>query len=430
MYTCGLNQRNLAMQRRRAAPVSMTCTTASPGQPVVQSIDVARVRRDTPGCEQVVHFNNAGASLTPAPALEAAMAHLRLETRIGGYEAAEEAQARHAAVYRSIAALLNASPEEIALSDSATRAWRLAFQSLPIPPGGKILTTRASYASNFIAFLHRARKDGLEIDIAPCNEAGDLDLEAFERRIDERVALIALTHIPTNGAAVYPAEAVGQIARKQGVPYLLDACQSAGQRPLDVTRIGCDMLSATGRKFLRGPRGTGFLYVRRAFLNRLEPPMPDLHSATWTAPDEYRPANDMRAFEMWESSMAMQLGLGAAVDYALDIGLDAIRSRVQALAARLRERLRALPGVCVRDTGTEQCGIVTFDMARAAAEEAKARLREQSMHVTVSLPSHTLLDAMERRLPPMVRASVHYYNTASEIDRFCEAISRISSRDA
>ncbi len=421
--------RILGMQRRRTVPVSMTCTNASPEQHI-ERIDVARVRRDTPGCEKVVHFNNAGASLMPTPVLEASLAHLQLEARIGGYEAAEEAQARHAAVYRSIAALLNASPEEIALSDSATRAWRLAFESLPIPRGGKILTTRAAYASNFIAFLHRARKDGLEIDVAPCNEAGDLDLDAFERRIDKGAALIALTHIPTNGGAVYPAEAVGRIARKHGVPYLLDACQSAGQWPLDVTRIGCDMLSATGRKFLRAPRGTGFLYVRRAFRERLEPPIPDLHSATWTAPDEYRPCNDMRAFEMWESSMAMQLGLGAAVDYALDVGLDAIRDRIQTLADLLRNRLRALPGVCVRDTGTDQCGVVTFDVARIAAQEIKARLREQSMHVTASLPSHTLLDAMERHLPDMVRASVHYYNTASEIDRFCDAISDISSRDA
>ena len=417
------------MQRRRTLPVSMTCTTASPA-PHSQRIDIDRVRRDTPGCEHVVHFNNAGAALAPTPALEASMAHLQLEARIGGYEAAEEAHARHAAVYRNIAALLHASPEEIALSDSATRAWRLAFEGLPIPRGAKILTTRASYASNFIAFLHRARKDGLEIDVAPCNEAGDLDLHAFEQRIDERVALIALTHIPTNGGAVYPAEAVGQIARKHGVPYLLDACQSAGQWPLDVTQIGCDMLSATGRKFLRGPRGTGFLYVRRAFRDRLAPPVPDLHSAAWTAPDEYRPSNDMRAFEMWESSMAMQLGLGAAVEYALDIGLDAIRTRIQTLADLLRNRLRALAGVCVRDTGTEQCGIVTFDAAHISAQEIKARLRKQAMHVTVSLPSHTLLDAMERHLPEMVRASVHYYNTESEIDRFCNAISSITSSNA
>ena len=411
----------------------MTRATVSPGQDVareIEPIEIARVRRDTPGCEQVVHFNNAGASLMPKPALDALMAHLRLESRIGGYEAAEEAQAQREAAYRSIAALLNASPEEIALSDSATRAWRLAFQSLPIPRGAKILTTRASYASNFIAFLHRARRDGLEIDVAPCNDAGDLDLDAFERRIDGRVALVALTHIPTNGGAVYPAEAVGAIARNHGVPYLLDACQSAGQRPLDVTRIGCDMLSATGRKFLRGPRGTGFLYIRRGFRERLEPPMPDLHSADWTAPDDYVPCDDMRAFEMWESSLALQLGLGAAVEYALDIGLDAIRNRVRDLADLLRERLRSLPGVRVRDTGTEQCGIVTFDATRATAAEIKARLRERSMHVTVSLPSHTLLDAMERSLPEMARASVHYYNTESEIDRFCEALSDILSNGA
>ncbi len=407
----------------------MNCATPSP-VPAVRLIDIARIRQDTPACEQVVHFNNAGASLMPNPVLDACIGHLRLEARIGGYEAAEEAQARHEAIYRSIATLLHASPEEIALADSATRAWHLAFQGLQMPRGAKILTTRTSYASNFIAFLHRARKDGLEIDVAPCDDAGDLDLDAFERRIDDRVALIALTHIPTNGGIVNPAEAVGKIARKYGVPYLLDACQSAGQLPLDVTRIGCDMLSSTGRKFLRAPRGTGFLYVRRAFLDRLEPPMPDLHSATWTTPDEYRPHEGMRAFEMWESNLAMKLGLGAAVDYALDLGLDAIRGRIRDLADLLRRRLHALNGIRVRDTGTEQGGIVTFDIANVAASIVKSRLREQSMHITVSLPSHTLLDAMERNLPEMVRASVHYYNTEEEIDRFCEAIHAISSEGA
>ncbi len=407
----------------------MNCAAPSP-VPEVKLIDVARTRRDTPACEKVVHFNNAGASLMPNLVLDTCIEHLWLEARIGGYEAAEEAQARHEAIYRSIATLLHASPEEIALADSATRAWHLAFQGLQTPRGAKILTTRTSYASNFIAFLHRARKDGLEIDVAPCDDAGDLDLDAFEQRIDGRVALIALTHIPTNGGIINPAEAVGKIARKYGVPYLLDACQSAGQLPLDVTRIGCDMLSSTGRKFLRAPRGTGFLYVRRAFLDRLEPPMPDLHSATWTTPDDYRPHEGMRAFEMWESNLAMKLGLGAAVDYALDLGLDAIRGRIRDLADLLRRRLHALNGIRVRDTGTEQGGIVTFDIANVAASIVKSRLREQSMHITVSLPSHTLLDAMERNLPKMVRASVHYYNTEEEIDRFCEAVHAISSKDA
>ena len=419
----------LAIQRRHTSAVSMNCAAPSP-VPEVKLIDVARTRRDTPACEKVVHFNNAGASLMPNPVLDTCIEHLWLEARIGGYEAAEEAQARHEAIYRSIATLLHASPEEIALADSATRAWHLAFQGLQTPRGAKILTTRTSYASNFIAFLHRARKDGLEIDVAPCDDAGDLDLDAFEQRIDGRVALIALTHIPTNGGIINPAEAVGKIARKYGVPYLLDACQSAGQLPLDVTRIGCDMLSSTGRKFLRAPRGTGFLYVRRAFLDRLEPPMPDLHSATWTTPDDYRPHEGMRAFEMWESNLAMKLGLGAAVDYALDLGLDAIRGRIRDLADLLRRRLHALNGIRVRDTGTEQGGIVTFDIANVAASIVKSRLREQSMHITVSLPSHTLLDAMERNLPKMVRASVHYYNTEEEIDRFCEAVHAISSKDA
>ncbi|MHB1858050.1 MAG: aminotransferase class V-fold PLP-dependent enzyme, partial [Acidobacteriaceae bacterium] len=235
---------------------------------VIVAIDVASVRADMPGCENVLHLNNAGASLPPRAVVERVKAHLDLEAAMGGYEAADSAAEESERVYRSIAGMLGCAAEEIALVESATRAWDAAFYALAerFEPGDKILTAANEYVSNYLAFLQVARKRGVEIVVVPSEEGGEISLTALEAAIDQhgqRVKLIALTHVPSNGGLVQPAAAVGHIARANRVPFLLDACQSAGQMPLDVEELGCDMLSATGRKYLRGPRGTGFLYVRR-----------------------------------------------------------------------------------------------------------------------------------------------------------------------
>ena len=382
------------------------------------TFDISRARAETPGCAHVLHLNNAGAALMPAPVLQAVRDYWSLEERIGGYEAAEHEASRLAGVYTSVGRLLNCAPHEVALTDSATRAWASAFYAFDFQPGDRILTARAEYASNFIAYLQAARRTGVEVVPIPSDSEGQLDVAALEAAIDPRVRLIAITHVPTNGGLVNPAAAVGRLARAAGVPFLLDACQSAGQLPLDVEKLGCDMLSATGRKYLRGPRGTGFLYVREALSQRLEPPMLDLHAATWTGPNAYTVREDARRFEMWEANYADRVGLGAAVDYALSWGLPAIESRVKALAAGLRAQLSELPGVTVHDLGPERCGIVTFSSTAREAATLKVGLSAQAINVTVASPSGALLDAQARGLPNMVRASVHYYNDLPELERF------------
>jgi selenocysteine lyase/cysteine desulfurase len=366
-------------------------------------IDVARARSETPGCAEVIHFNNAGAALMPDCVLAAVKDHLELEARIGGYEAAEDAGEALDAMYGVLARLINAEADEIAFIENATRAWDMAFYALArdFSPGDRILTAEAEYASNVIAYLQVA---------------------ALADMIDARVKLIAVTHVPTNGGLVNPAAAIGRVARGAGVPYLLDACQSVGQMPIDVEAIGCDMLSATGRKFLRGPRGTGFLYVRRGLLERLEPPLLDMRAAVWTAPGEYRIREDARRFENWESFVAGRLGLAVAADYALQWGVEAIYGRIQALADDLRARLAVLPGVTLHDLGAERCGIVTFSVAGTEARKIVRRMRGHSINVNVSEPLGTRFDAEKRGLPNMVRASVHYYNSEAEIERFLEVM--------
>ena len=383
------------------------------------TIDVARARRLTPGCELVLHLNNAGAALMPEPVLDVMHEQLDREATMGGYEAAAAVEGLLDGTYASIARLLGAQQSEIAFAESATRAWDMAFHAVPLGSGDRILTTSAEYSSNAMSMGLVVERTGAEVVLLPDDEQGVVDLAALDAELDRGgVALVAVTHVPTSNGSVTPVEEIGRRCREAGVLFLLDACQSVGQRRVDVDEIGCDLLAATGRKFLRGPRGTGFLYVRSDVVDRLHPPFLDLRAATWTGPFTYEFHPDARRFEQWERSVAGHLGLGAAVDHLLGWGIDAIQERVTALAAHLRAALEGIPGAKVRDRGPVRSGIVTFTLDGHPAEEIADHLSKAQVNVWVSPGEESHLDLLPRGLTTgVVRASVHYYNTVDELDR-------------
>jgi selenocysteine lyase/cysteine desulfurase len=394
--------------------------------PPARELDLTRARRETPGCEHVAHFNNAGAALMPEPVVEAVISHLRLESEIGGYEAATRAEAAVGGVYAAAARLLNADTTEIAIVDNATRAWTSAFYALPLAEGDRILTGASEYVSNYLAFLQVTKRTGAVVEAVPSDESGQISVDALANAIDDRTKLIAITHVPTNGGLVNPAAAIGQVAAQAGVPYLLDACQSVGQMPIDVQAIGCDILSATGRKFLRGPRGTGLLYIRRGLAEQLEPAVIDLGSADWVEKDRYEIRPGAKRFELWESYMAGKSGLRAAMDYARSWDLEVSYARIQKLAEQIRTGLGDMPEATVHDLGEEQCGIVSFTLdGRNPADVAKA-LRDQAINVSVSTADMTRLDMESRGLESLIRASVHYYNSDDEIQRLLEALETLT----
>lgn len=392
-----------------------------------QHIDIASVRADTPGCLERVHLNNAGSSLPPRAVTDAVIGYIRDEARYGGYEVAAREAAALRRPYEALATLLNGRPGEVAIVESATRGWGSAFFGFRWKEGDRLITGRAEYASNFIAFLQVRRWHGVEIDIADDDWSGATDPASVAALIRPETRLIAITHVPTNGGLVNPAEAIGAVAKDAGVPYLLDACQSVGQLDLDVERIGCDILSGTGRKYLRAPRGTGFVWVRQSLLEQLEPPLLDLHGGTWTADFDYRPNPDASRFEHFEGTCAGKAGLGVAIDYALGLGMPAIEARVRHLAGTLRDRLSGMKGVRLTDIGSDRCGIVTFTKEGMAPAEIRSRLAGMAINVSVSARSSTLLDMERRNLEEVVRASVHYYNDEADLDRFATALDGLAA---
>ncbi|MFO7894705.1 MAG: aminotransferase class V-fold PLP-dependent enzyme [Longimicrobiales bacterium] len=389
-----------------------------------------RWRADTPAAlAGRIHLNNAGAGLMPAPVLEAIQNHLELESRLGGYEAADAVRERIDAAYGDVAALIGAAARNVAVVENATVAFSQALSAFDFAPGDVILTTRNDYASNQLMYLSLADRRGVEVVRAEDRPEGGVDPESVRALIRERAPrLVALTWVPTSSGLVQPAEAVGEICAETGVPYLVDACQVVGQMPVDVAALQCDFLAATARKFLRGPRGIGFLYVSDGVLESGRRPLYiDMRGADWVSADGYALREDARRFENWEFPYALLLGMGEAARYAGAVGVEAARDRARDLAGELREALVALDGVRVLDRGPALCAIVTVALDGWHADDAVARLRDQGVNASALHRVSAVMDLDEKGVETALRLSPHYYNTAAEVRAAVHAIEALDN---
>ncbi|KAL4418819.1 hypothetical protein ABPG77_008704 [Micractinium sp. CCAP 211/92] len=395
------------------------------------------VRAHLPGLDppSLVHLNNAGCSLPSRNTLSAVQGYLEREATRGGYETASAAEAELRRPYTALAALLNCQEDEVAIVSSATAAWQQVVYGLAWTwrPGDRVLASVAEYGSNMIALLQLAMRTGVVIDVIPETDEGDIDLQALHDRLQpagstgRAPVLVTISHVPTSSGRVYDAAGVGALCRAAGVPYMLDACQSVGQMPIDVRAIGCDFLSATGRKYLRAPRGTGLLFCRRDAMSSFEPGTLDNIGATWTGSSDYALQPTAQRFEQYEINFAAKVGLGVAAEECVRLGITQIWTRIQQLAAQLRAGLAALPGVTVHDRGAVLCGLVSFTVAGQSASQVQAALQEQHINVSVSEIGSTRFDFERRGLTEVLRASVHCYNTEGELQRFLAALGQLSS---
>jgi selenocysteine lyase/cysteine desulfurase len=388
---------------------------------------VASWRSETPGCARRIHLNNAGAGLMPQAVIDAIDEHIALESEIGGYEAADARESAIASVYSDIATLINGEPRNVAIVANATAGFIQSVSSFDLERGDVIVTTRSDYTSYQIQYLSLWKRLGVEIVHAEDLPEGGVDPESVRRlAANPRCKLVHVSWIPTHSGLVQDAEGVGAVCEDLGVPYLVDACQAVGQLQIDVQRLRCDYLSVTARKFLRGPRGVGFLFASDRALARGDCPLfVDMRGAQWTGTNEFAVADSAMRYEDWEFPYALVLGLGAAVRYALEVGIDVAQERAWSLAAELRERLAALGEVRVLDRGSRRSAIVTAEFRGIDAKKLSDLLRNRRINSAASLRWFGLIDFSARDVGSALRLSPHYYNTHEEILTTVDAIGEI-----
>jgi selenocysteine lyase/cysteine desulfurase len=384
--------------------------------------EINQFRSETKGTFQKIHFNNAGCSFPTDGVVETVKRYLEEEAIMGGYETESKYRDSLENIYSLVADFIHAEKEEIALVENASAAWGIAFHGISWNKGDEIIVSEMEYATNLLGYLSAREKYGIEFKLISQDDEGNFPLDALEKAINSNTRLISITHIGSGAGGILPIEKIGEIARRHHILYLVDACQTIGHIPINVKKIGCDMLSVTGRKYLRAPRGTGFLYIRKEIQDKIRPFFMDGHSTQWIHLNEYKLRDDARRFELYEKNRALILGMGKAIEYASSIGMDRIWERIQSLAEIFRRKLQALLFVEVQDKGNEKCGIVTFTVSGMDSLRVKNYLADKSINVSVGNPQSTLFYMNKKNLEGVVRASIHYYNTIAEIDTFCLAL--------
>jgi selenocysteine lyase/cysteine desulfurase len=391
-------------------------------------MNLHQIRQDTPACEHVIHFNNAGAALMPKQVADSVRNYITEEENYGGYEVADRYKNELEMFYEYGAQLLNCKKTNIAFTANATDSYNKALSSISLVKDDIVLISANDYSSNYMAFISLQRRFGIKLMQVKNSDTGEIDLHDLESKIKQHgPRLVSITHVPTSSGLVQPVGEIGNIIKKYDTLYLLDACQSLGQMKVDATETGADFISSTFRKFLRGPRGAGLLYVSDKALNAgLEPLYIDLRGADWIAENNYQPRPDAKRFEDWETAFALMMGSKEALKYLLSLGIENIESRSRELSSKLRKALSETELVHLQDKGKQLCNIITFTIENFTEETIKKYFYDKGINIYTIAKNSAIIDFTEKEIEWVVRVSPHYYNTETEIHTFIDALKNIS----
>ncbi|MDH0496021.1 aminotransferase class V-fold PLP-dependent enzyme [Comamonas aquatica] len=377
------------------------------------------------------YFNQAAGGLMPGRVLQAVTDYMQREQALGSYVAAQQAQPQLQQLYVQLAALLHCQPTDIALTTGNTHGWCAVVGALPLKAGDRVLVTPGEWGGNYAMLLQLQARTGCVLETMPCTADGHIDLAALEAGLDARVQLIALTWVPANGSTVYDAQALGQLCARQGIPYIIDAAQALGHIPVDVQALQCDVLTAPGRKWLCGPRGTGLVYLKPGFAARLQPMTVD-HVSCPITPSGPVLRQDARMLEQSESSVALKLGLLAALDTAQAEGWAQRFAAIAERARQLRSALADVQGLRLHSLAAApaDCGIVPFTLQGHTPAQVQQALLQCHIQVAASGMGFTPLDMQARGLGAVVRASVSAHTTDTDIQALVQALQALSAAPA
>ncbi len=372
------------------------------------------------------YLNHAACGLLPDAALHAMHGYALREQALGAYGAARQVQAEIEQLYQGIAATIHAQPQDIALTQGNSDGWSLVVSAMDWSGGGRILAPRSEWGGNLGILMQLSAQCGVQVEEIPSDADGAVDLEALETLLRTPASLVVLTWMPANSPLVQPAEAVGALCAQAGVPLLVDAAQAVGQWPVDVRQLQCAALTAPGRKWLRGPRGTGFVYVHPDFLPRLRPLTADHFSRPWQTGNTWTYRADARRLEQSEASVALRLGLGAALAAWNALGMERIHGEIQKRADWLRDGLDCLPGIRAHRSGRHaSSGIVTLECSRHDAAALHRGLQERGVEAALSPVAFTPWDMQARGLSAVLRLSAGHDTAWGSLQYCLDALAEV-----
>ena len=390
-------------------------------------MNIEQIRQDTPNCKDKIFLNSAGASLIPKIVVHKVNEYLIEEEKIGGYKLEELRKSEFDEFYNEVAKLIHCEAHNIAFINNATDGYIKALSCIDFKEDDTVITTDDDYASNHIHFIALQKRYHINVVRIKTFENGELDIEDFETLIKMyRTKLVSISHIPTNSGLIQNVKAIGNICEKNNIIFLLDACQSVGQIVVDVKPLKCDFLTATGRKFLRGPRGTGFLYVSDKILKEQYAPLYiDGRGATWTEIYKFEMLDSAKRFELWESPCAFKMGFQEAIKYANNIGMEHIQAYNEKIMKQLRANLSSIPNVVLFDKGLNTSNILTFRKGNVSLKRISNILDKNKVYYSVSNKEWGLIDFNKKGIEWAIRLSPHYFNTIEEMDKVSQIIENI-----